>query len=168
MSMKEISFEQLQMNPFAFMKKDCFLIVAPDGESVNPMTAGWGSFGVLWNKPVLSVVVRPQRYTYGLMEQTDTYTIAYFGSENRDAIRLCGSTSGRDTDKMKACGFTVGEVDGYRYIEQAQMVICCRKIYVQDMKPECFLDAQLMGQNYPDNDFHRFYVGEITKVLVQE
>ena len=132
------------------------------------MTAGWGSFGVLWNKPVLSVVVRPQRYTYGLMEQTDTYTIAYFGSENRDAIRLCGSTSGRDTDKMKACGFTVGEVDGYRYIEQAQMVICCRKIYVQDMKPECFLDAQLMGQNYPDNDFHRFYVGEITKVLVQE
>ena len=168
MSFQEISCQELQINPFSYMKPDCVLITAQDGDGVNPMTAGWGGLGLMWNKNTATLVVRPQRYTYQLMENTDTYTIAYFHDKCRKEIQLCGSKSGRDTDKMKECGFTMGETDGYRYIEQADVVFCCRKLYVQDMKPECFLDKELMQRNYPASDFHRIYIGEIEKVLVKE
>lgn len=168
MSFKEIPCSQLQINPFTFMAPDCVLITAPDGDGVNLMTAGWGSLGVMWGKNAVTLVVRPQRYTFGLMENTDTYTVAYFHSDRRDAIRLCGSKSGRDTDKMKECGFTMGETGGYRYVEQADIVLCCKKLYVQDMTPECFLDQKMVEKNYAAGDFHRTYIGEIERVLVRE
>jgi len=102
------------------------------------------------------------------MEETDLYTVAYFHEKRRDAIALCGTQSGRDINKMKECGFTMGELDGFRFIEQADIVFCCRKLYAQDMTEESFVDKAVMDRCYPERDFHRTYVGEIVKVLVKE
>ena len=33
------------------------------------------------------------------------------------------------------------------------------------MAPECFLDSSLLEKNYPKEDYHRVFVGEIVKVL---
>jgi len=167
MSFREINCRDLEINPFAAMNSDV-LIIAPNGDGVNPMTAGWGGFGVMWGLNVTTVVVRPQRFTYELLENTDTYTIACFRSDRRDVMKICGSSSGRDTDKMKECGFTMGETDGFRYIEQADIVFCCKKIYVQDMEESCFVEKGIAERWYPDKDYHRTYVGEIVKVLVRE
>ena len=168
MSFREISCRELEINPFTAFSPDCVLITAPNGDGINPMTAGWGGLGIMWGFPTATVVVRPQRFTYGLMEDSDTYTIAYFHSGRRDAVKLCGTASGRDTDKMKECGFTMGETDGFRYIEQADVVFCCRKIYAQDMEESCFTDRGISEKWYPGKDYHRTYVGEIVKVLVKE
>lgn len=168
MSFREITCQDLQINPFTTMNPDYIMITAPDGGSVNPMTAGWGGLGVMWGLNVATVVVRPQRYTFELMENTDTYTIACFHGERRDAFKICGTTSGRDTDKMKECGFTMGETDGFHYIEQADIVFCCRKLYAQDMLESCFVEKNIIGKWYPEKDYHRTYIGEIVKVLVRE
>ena len=168
MSFKEIACKDLHFNPFTCMSPDAVLITAPDGDSVNPMTAAWGSFGYMWNKNTLNLVVRPQRYTYHLMEETDLYTVAYFHEKRRDAIALCGTQSGRDINKMKECGFTMGECDGFRYIEEADIVFYCRKMYAQDMTEESFVDKAVMDRCYPERDFHRTYVGEVVKILVKE
>ena len=101
MSFREVSCKEFTINPFTSLSTDAVLITAPDGDSVNPMTAAWGSYGYIWNKNAITVVVRPQRYTFGLMENTDTYTVAYFHNKRRDAMSLCGTQSGRDIDKMK-------------------------------------------------------------------
>ncbi len=34
----------------------------------NTMTASWGGLGVLWNKPMATIYVRPQRYTFQFLE----------------------------------------------------------------------------------------------------
>ena len=168
MSFREVSCKEFTINPFTSLSTDAVLITAPDGDSVNPMTAAWGSYGYIWNKNAITVVVRPQRYTFGLMENTDTYTVAYFHNKRRDAMSLCGTQSGRDIDKMKECGFTMGECDGFRYIEEADVVFCCRKMYAQDMTEESFVDKAVMNRCYPERDFHRTYVGEVVKILVKE
>lgn len=168
MSFRETTCRDLPVNPFTAMNPDYILITAPNGEGVNPMTAGWGGLGVMWGLNVATVVVRPQRFTFGLMENTDTYTIAYFHNDRRDAFKICGTASGRDTDKMKECGFTMGEVDGFRYIEQADIVFCCKKLYAQDMVESCFVEKEIIGKWYPEKDYHRTYIGEIVKVLVRE
>ncbi len=44
-------------------------------------------------------------------------------------------------------------------------MLICRKLYAQDLKPECFVEKALDGKNYPNHDYHRMYIGEIVSVL---
>ena len=44
----------------------------------------------------------------------------------------------------------------------------CRKLYAQDMQPECFFDKESEAKWYPNKDYHTMYVMEIEKLLVRE
>ncbi|MBE6535750.1 MAG: flavin reductase family protein [Ruminococcaceae bacterium] len=154
-------------NALKLIGKDYMLITTPDGEGANAMTASWGCMGVLWNKPVAVCFIRPQRYSFGLAEQSERFSLAFFGSERRDAMAICGKQSGRDIDKMAACGFTLGEVDGVPVISDASLLLVCKKLYVDDLKESCFLDKALLD-NYKSRDYHRMYILEIQKTLVRE
>ncbi|MBR6755283.1 MAG: flavin reductase, partial [Clostridia bacterium] len=108
MSFKEIRPEELNSSVFHDIGTKWMLVSAkkPDG-SVNTMTASWGALGVLWNKNVFICFVRPQRYTHEFTEASDSISIAFFGEEYRDALKLCGTKSGRDMDKIKEAGLSV-------------------------------------------------------------
>ena len=45
------------------------LLTAGQKEHFNMMTISWGGMGTLWNKPVVTVYVKPFRYTYEFMEK---------------------------------------------------------------------------------------------------
>ena len=96
---KEIKPEELEFNPFRLIGKDWMLITAGTEEKFNTMTASWGSVGILWNKPAVTIYVRPTRYTYEFVEKYDEFTISFFSEEYRSALNFCGSKSGRDYDK---------------------------------------------------------------------
>ena len=166
----EISAEELNENFFKLIGKDWALITTqkPDG-GYNTMTASWGGAGILWNKPVVFVFIRPQRYTFGIVEDSDTLTLSFFpAGEYRDALRYCGTKSGRDGDKFAATGLTVDRTSaGTPYPAEANLVLVCRKLYADDLKEGCFIDPAML-KHYPTKDFHRFYICEITEVLVKE
>ena len=61
--MKEINIEQFKFNPFTKIGKEWMLVTASNNGKVNSMTASWGGVGVLWNKNIAFIVLRPQRYT---------------------------------------------------------------------------------------------------------
>ncbi len=146
--------------------KDWMLITASDGERTNPMTASWGCMGVLWNRPVAICFIRPQRYTYTLTEKSDRLSLSFFGGDYREALTVCGRTSGRDGDKFLRAGLTKAEKDGVPYPEEASLVLLCRKLYADDLKECAFIDKSLLS-NYPDNDYHRVYICEIERVLTR-
>ena len=100
---KTVSFEQID-SVFKRIGKDWMLISAADGTRENTMTASWGCMGVLWNKPVAVCFIRPERHTYSLVENTDRLTLSFFDGGYRDALTLCGRTSGRDEDKFARAG----------------------------------------------------------------
>lgn len=160
---KEISVSEIG-NAFDLIGKDWMLISAADGDRVNTMTASWGSMGVLWNKDVCTVYIRPQRYTYELVEKSDMLTLSFFNEKYRDALSLCGRVSGRDCEKMKMAGLTSAFVDKAPVICEADMVLICRKLYSDDLRAERFVSQEPLV-NYKNGDFHRFYVCEIQKVL---
>jgi len=169
MSLKKIEFRDLSVKAFEIFAKRSPLLVAGDKERCNPMTIGWGGLGTLWSQPVCTVYVRPQRYTYGLMEQKDTFAVAVMGEEYAAQIAYCGKNSGRDGDKVKACGFTLAYgLEDTPLIEQAEMIFVCRKLYAQDMKPECFVDETPRQRYYAQEDYHRTYVGRVEEVYVKE
>ncbi|MBQ8850114.1 MAG: flavin reductase family protein [Clostridia bacterium] len=149
-------------NAVRLIGMDWMLITARDGEKVNAMTASWGSLGVLWNRPVCTCFIRPQRHTYGLVEREEKISIAFLPEGYRKALSYCGSHSGRDGDKLSAAGLTSDELDGVPVIAEADTLLICRKLYFGDLSEEGFADKSLLS-NYKDGDYHRFYVCEIEK-----
>lgn len=155
--------KSLDQNVFSLIGDQWMLVSAGTPEHCNTMTASWGGLGVLWGHPVATIYIRPQRYTYEFIEQGEYFTLAFFGTEYRKALALCGAKSGRDIDKVKECGFTVmaGE-GGAPYFAEAELVLVCRKAYYQDLDPSHFLDGDIMS-HYEQHDYHRMYIGQIVE-----
>lgn len=161
----EIDVLDLNDSAFRLFAKDWFLLTAGPIDKFNTMTASWGGFGELWNKKVCFVVVRPQRYTYQFIEANDSFTLSFFEEAYRSTLKLCGTKSGREIDKMKGLDITPAEGSSDSvYFEEAKLVLECQKIYYQDLDPTKFLD-EVIHDSYPDKDYHRMYIGEITRCL---
>ena len=161
----EIDPFTLDESPFRIIGSEGMLITAGGREKFNTMTASWGGFGTLWEHSVVFCFVRPTRYTYGFMEKSDTFSLCFFDKRYGKVLDICGTTSGRDTDKVKAAGITpVREGDDTVYFDEARLVLLCRKIYYQDLLPDRFLDPAIHN-HYPEKDYHRMYVGKLERVL---
>ncbi len=131
----------------------------------NAMAVGWGSFGTMWSKPFAQVVVRPGRYTYGFMEQYESFTLCALPKKHKKALALLGSRSGRDGDKIAEAGLTpvaASQIAAPAF-DEAELVVECRKMYWDDLKPEQFLDPAI-EKKYPRGDYHRIYFGEIISI----
>lgn len=165
----EIAPSDFDRSAFKLIGDEWMLITAPDSSKesgANAMTASWGGIGVLWNTPVATIYVRPQRYTYSLAEACDRLSLCFFSSEHKKALGFCGRASGRDTDKLKECGFTCHKEDGVAVIDQADTVMICKKLYADDLKESSFIDKEHLS--HYNGDFHRFYILEIEKILVKQ
>lgn len=169
MERETIDFASFNTQIFNLWAKDWLLLSAgsfPE-KKYNMMTVGWGSIGVIWRKPFVMALVRPQRYTIPFMEDFDTFTLTAFPEEKRDALNFCGSKSGRDyPDKAAAAGLSAiasKMVDAPSY-KEASLVLECRKTYVSELKEAGFLNAALCKEFYPDGDLHKVYFGEILHI----
>jgi flavin reductase (DIM6/NTAB) family NADH-FMN oxidoreductase RutF len=131
----------------------------------NTMTVSWGSFGVMWNRPIAEVVVRPTRHTFHFINRYPTFTLCAFSEKYRSALSLLGSMSGRDGNKIAAAGLTPVAAVGVAApaFKEADFIVECRTLYHHDIDPSRFRDPAL-DANYPDRDYHRWIVGEIVSM----
>jgi flavin reductase (DIM6/NTAB) family NADH-FMN oxidoreductase RutF len=67
-------------------------------------------------------------------------------------------------DKIAQTGLTPVFDNGAVYFGEARLVMVCRKLYTQDIIPGNFLDPGI-EKFYPKKDYHRMYVGEISRYL---
>ncbi len=164
---KEINPKELNGNFIKMIADEWMLVTAGDKNGYNMMTASWGFAGEMWGSDCVMTVVRPQRYTLEFLNAHDTFTLSFYG-ERKDIHKICGSKSGRDTDKTAETGLTPVFSDGTTYFDEARVVIVCKKQYVQKMQPECFTDSAAAERWYPENDYHYMIIGKIEKVLVRD
>lgn len=162
--MTEISPLNLEKTSFEMIGKDWMLLTAGNSKKYNTMTASWGGLGVLWNKNVVFAFVRPQRFTFDFMNDSDYFSCSFFKEEHRNTLAYCGKYSGRDVDKAKECGITPIFAEDAPYFEEADTVIICKKLYVQQMTESSIIDESIKA-NYSGDDYHHVFVGEIVKVL---
>lgn len=168
MSFKEVDIKSIHFNPFSAIGTDWMLITAGDKEKFNTMTASWGGVGVLWGKNVATCYIRPQRYTKEFVDKNDTFTLSFFPDGYREALNICGTLSGRDCDKVKKAGLTPVFLDETPAFEEARLVLVCRKLYEDEIKPEHFLDSSADEKWYPKKDYHTMYIAEIIGAYVNE
>ena len=87
---KKIDPKQIEQNVFSMIGEQWMLVTAGTKENCNTMTASWGGLGVLWNKPVATAYIRPQRYTKQFLDEHEYFTLSFFGEEFRKELTLCG------------------------------------------------------------------------------
>lgn len=168
--MRQIDIKTLKEDFIADISEEWMLVTAGTKDSFNTMTASWGGIGFLWGKPVAFVFIRPERHTFGFMEAGTTFTLSFLGNENRDIYKVCGSTSGRDTDKIAATGLRPTETGkGNILFEQCRLGLECRTLYSDMLTAEAFKDKELIDRWYGSHGgLHKMYVAEITDAWIKE
>lgn len=129
----------------------------------NTMTIGWAQMGYIWRKPLFMAMVRPQRYTYGLIESSGEFTVSVpEPGECGALLSYAGSHCGAAEDKFVGHGLTAAPSMHTRapVVAQCALHIECRVCAKQDLTPSG-MDEALWAKWYPQNDPHRLYFGEI-------
>lgn len=161
--MKEINIRDIKKSAVELISDNWGLVTAGNAEKFNTMTVSWGGLGEIWGKDAVFIFIRPQRYTYEFLENEELFTLSFYGDECKDALKICGSKSGRDIDKVAATGLTPVFTDGSVTFEQAEYTLVCRKMASQFIDPAGFEDKNI-EKNYSSADYHKVYIGEILKV----
>ena len=82
------------------------MVSVTDGEGQdNIITVAWAGT-VCTNPPMVSISVRPERYSYPILKETGEFVINLTTKELAFATDYCGVKSGRDVDKFKEMGLT--------------------------------------------------------------
>jgi flavin reductase (DIM6/NTAB) family NADH-FMN oxidoreductase RutF len=163
--MKQIEINEFSENPFKLIGSDWMLITAKKGDKTNMMTASWGGVGILWNKPVATIYVRPQRYTKEFIDNEEYFSLCVLPEEYRQILNYCGTKSGRDEDKIAETKLTIDESEKAPIFKESRLVLICKKLYAQDLTEQSFIDKSLVEKNYQAKDFHTMYIAEIEKIL---
>jgi flavin reductase (DIM6/NTAB) family NADH-FMN oxidoreductase RutF len=163
MNTNEITVSARFQDLYTALSSNGAFLVAQDGQGKpNIMTIGWATLGFIWQQPIMTVYVRPSRYTYGLIENARSFSVNVPVKKLARELGVCGSRSGRDTDKAAACGFTMeqGKEKGISIIQQCDLFYECVTVSTNDLIKER-IDPEIVKKFYPSDDFHRVYFGRV-------
>ena len=147
-----------------FDKKWALLSAGPKDDH-NTMTISWGSMGTLWNKPTVTVYVRPTRFTHKFMNEYEYFTVSFLPDDKREAYETMGTITGRHkTDKDALAGLTVKDLGEAVTYEEAELTFLCRKIYNGDMLIR-HMPADVVNAFYAPEAPHTLYIGEVIEII---
>lgn len=157
------------------VQKAALVTTKADGK-VNAMTIGWGTLGIEWSKPIFILFVRESRYTMEMLQKNPEFTINVpLGDVDKNILKVCGTRSGRDMDKIKELGLTLeeGKTVSVPAIKELPLTLECKVRYSQPQEPNG-IPRDITEHHYPKNgafpkgDYHTAYYGEITAAYIVE
>lgn len=152
------------------------LLTTKSGDKVNTMTIGWGKIGIEWNKPVFIAYVRETRYTKQMLEENGEFTVNVpYGEFDTKILSVCGTKSGRDTDKITELNLSLVDSDMISVpgIRELPLTLECKVIYKQKQELSALPD-NVIERFYPAvnedgfRDYHIAYYGEILNAYIIE
>lgn len=118
-----------------------------EGENPNIVTVAWT--GTVCSDPVMvSISVRPERYSYDIIKETGEFVINLTTRELTRATDWCGVKSGRDVDKFAEMNLTAGPANHLKYapvIIESPVNLECRVTDVQELGSHHMFLAEVVG-----------------------
>jgi flavin reductase (DIM6/NTAB) family NADH-FMN oxidoreductase RutF len=112
----------------------------------NVMTAGW-VMSCSGNPPMVAVAIGKTRYTHAQILASKEFVVAMPTEDMKDAVMLCGTRSGRDTDKFKEAKLT------------AQTGLQVKAPLIE----ECLVNLECRLESTLDTGSHTIFVGRIVQ-----
>ena len=120
--------------------------------NTNILTIAWTGT-VCTNPPMAYISVRPERYSYHMIEESREFVINLTTEKLAWAADFCGVRSGRDVDKWKECSLTAEPAQSLKYapsIKESPVNIECRVIRTEKLGS------------------HHMFLAEVTAVRVDD
>lgn len=151
---------------FEMFSKQKALATAGNIDDYNCCTIGWGSLGNIWDRGtnIVTIYINPDRYTWKYCMEKDYFTVSFFPEEYLPDLRILGTKSGRDGNKVALTKLhPVALENGVDY-EEATLTFVCRKLYQGEFEREGLAD-KINNGIYKDWHPHYMFVGEIIDVI---
>lgn len=123
------------------------MVSASDKEGRDDIiTVAWAGT-VCTNPPMVSVSIRPERYSYHMIRETGEFVINLTTEKLAFATDYCGVRSGRDVDKFKETGLTREKADKVRapMIGESPVNIECRVRKVKELGSHHMFIAEVVA-----------------------
>ena len=159
-----MNLKEFKIAPLYKLDKEWALLTTGNKDKYNTMTVSWGGFGTLWHKPVVTVYIRPNRYTYELLQDNDIFTLSFYEDDYKKDLGLLGSKSGREEDKISQTNLNVEFLDKGISFKEANLTIICKKIYNQDLDINN-IDEEIKNKFYSNEPVHRMFIGEVLDII---
>ncbi len=155
---------ELKTDIFKLFDREWALLTAGTPDHFNTMTISWGGAGTLWGKSVVTVYVKPVRYTHEFMESSAFFTVSFYPEQYRRALTLLGTESGRDGDKVSKAGLTPKPLENAVTFREAHTTLLCKKIYRQDLDSAA-MPEPVVNAFYRTEAPHTMYIGEVVDII---
>ena len=140
----------------------------------NSMVIEWGSLGVAFKKPIFTVYVKPDRYTYEVMEKSDIFTVNFIERKLMNKFAIYGTKSGKDINKEEEAGTHIKflEKGGITFDEAVEVYVCKKmaKSIIDEKSMDPYI-KELYKNNvkvYRTQTPHVLYIGEIIGHYLRE
>jgi len=127
---------------------------------INAMTISWGYVGSMWNKPYFMVMVKPNRYTFRLIERVMNFTVSVPFDVMKDELRICGTQSGEHINKGDIVHFIPSKQVNSPVIAGCQMYYECEINYSEKLDMRS-IPQELLKAHHSDSEYHYMYFGQI-------
>lgn len=156
------------------------LLTTKAGDKVNSMVIGWGFVGIEWAKPMFIAMVRTGRFTKEQLDVNPEFTINVpLGPVDSKIIKVCGTTTGRNRDKIAEAGLTLvdGQTISVPAVKELPLTLECKVLYQQlqdssqipeDVKKRFYPDGVPSSNTGANEDLHVIYHAEITNAYIIE
>ena len=117
----------------------------------NIITVAWAGT-VCTNPAMVSISVRPERYSYHMIEETGEFVINLTTEELAYATDFCGVRSGRDTDKFKEMRLHAEKAEYVKapLIAESPVNIECKVVKKEELGSHHMFIAKVMAVHVDD------------------
>lgn len=135
--------------------------VADKAGNANIITVAWAGTACT-NPPMVSISVRPERFSYDMLEETKEFVINLTTEALVKACDYCGVTSGRDVDKFEKMNLTKLPMEHVKApgIAESPVNIECKVVEKRPLGSHTMFLAEVVGVTVDDaymdenNKFH--------------
>ena len=85
--MQKTSLQDVK-NPATLFGEDRVVLTVGNSQKINAMTIGWGQFGTLWGRQVITIYAAQERYTNELLETNEYFTVVGLPKDKKEALTL--------------------------------------------------------------------------------
>lgn len=125
--------------------------MADENGKSNIITVGWTAT-ICTNPPMLSISVRPERYSYDILKNTGEFVVNLTTEELAYATDYCGVRSGRDVDKFKEMRLTEEKASQVKapLIGESPVNIECKVRKIEELGSHHMFIADVVAVNIDD------------------
>lgn len=122
------------------------LVTLADGDKQNIFTVAWAGT-VCTNPPMVSISVRPERYSYDMIRRSGEFVLNLTTKELVYAADYCGVRSGRDVDKLEHLKLNTLKAEHVKapLLADSPVSIECRMIQVQELGSHHMFVAEVLA-----------------------